>query len=99
MTLPIIITGQIGERRFIQFWGDVKVAGITSPYCLVEISDPPWPRLRIDRDCPTEWLGVALDAFVDFNEGILPDPTHTVTFQYSKPMFELIEGSADAHVA
>lgn len=94
MTSPIVIsgtTGALNERRFCQFWGPYKIAGREQDECLASMSTS--EGLRIDAQCPQEWLAAVWDAFTFILAGGVPASTHTVRWNFGRPTFTLIETS------
>lgn len=92
MTAPIIIAGITGAetttpRRYVQFWGLAKVAGIQSMECLAEAADPDVTSLYIRNLCPPDWFPTIFAAFKKTMAGQPVEPTHTVAWGYGGPTF------------
>lgn len=90
MSAPIIIsgtTGELGERRFCQFWGPFKVAGQVSTECLASMEATLGPALSINPQCPVEWHAHVWEAFELLAAGGMPEATHSIEWHFSKPTF------------
>ncbi|MCA0217945.1 MAG: hypothetical protein LCH43_11395 [Actinobacteria bacterium] len=93
MSEPIIIsgtTGELGERRFCQFWGPFKVAGQETVECLASMESTVGAALTVNPQCPVEWHGQVWQAFELLVAGGIPEATHSVEWHFSTPRFTLI---------
>jgi len=89
---PIILAGRLpGAYRtatYAQFWGETKVAGITSAACLVSMEGTSrGVRMLVHEEMPSEWLPAALEAYALLGRGEVPQPTHDVDWVFSQPVF------------
>lgn len=91
---PIIVSGTTGSgTRFVQFWGEEKVAGRVAQMCAAEMNLGAEfaPRLlMIAQQCPAEWVPVVLEVFERFRAGEVVEGTHTVAWEFGKPTFEAV---------
>ncbi len=98
MSAPIIISGTTGSgTRFVQFWGQMKIAGQTSNVCQAEMNlgHEFAPRLlTIAQECPSEWIDTVLATFARFRAGEAIKATHTAQWDWGKPTFVPIGESA-----
>lgn len=92
MTAPIIIsgtTGEFNERRFCQFWGETKMAGVLGLQCLAA-TDSSTGGLQLNALCPTEWHEQVWLAFRIVRDGGIPVATHAGVYNFGKPTFTAI---------
>jgi hypothetical protein len=100
MNPPIVIsgtTGELGERRYCQFWGPVRIAGLERDECLASMANS--EGLAINRECPQAWLADIWSAFTLILAGGLPEATHTVVWTFGRPTFTLIPNPVAADAA
>lgn len=94
MSAPMVLSGTTGSgTRFVQFWGEEKVAGRVAQMCAAEMNlgGEFAPRqLVIAQQCPPEWVPVVLEVFERFRAGETVDATHTVAWKFGKPTFTAV---------
>lgn len=91
---PIVLAGDLPEGRgsYVQFWGDVAVAGMQKKECLVSVDiKPVGVALSIHPETPAAWVPDALAAYEGARRGALPTPTHTVEWLFSAPLFLAVD--------
>lgn len=74
--------------RSVQFWGAGKVAGFPGIYEFAGMSTSNVSHaFYITHGCPELVADQAWHVYGDFVDGIMPTPTHTVSWQFGKPEF------------
>jgi hypothetical protein len=84
MTAPMIVAGTTGETRiYCQFWGEWKTPARDIRIVDFAQMDDSDLGLRINVDCPREWLDIIWAAYLEVVSGIVPTPTHTISFAFN----------------
>lgn len=78
---------------YAQFWGPSKVAGIVSDGCWAWMNsvDVGSFAFGVSHDCPDDLIPEVLEAWAAFRAGDLPEPTHTVEWRFSRPIFHPVQ--------
>jgi hypothetical protein len=92
MSEPIIISGATsGDRIFCQFWGEWKDPANKVRTVDFATMDNKTDGLRINGECPDLWLDRIWVAYMQVLAGVVPRPTHTITFdRHSQMIFNEI---------
>jgi len=85
----MVIVDDREEVKSVQFWGAGRVAGFAGIYELAGMSTSNVSHaFYITHGCPESVADQAWAVYLDFaRDGIMPTPTHTVSWQFGKPDF------------
>lgn len=84
----MVVVDDRDTTRSVQFWGAGKVAGFPGIYEFAAMSDSHVShQFYITHACTEEVAGQAWDVYLEFMRGVLPAPTHRVSWGFGKPEF------------
>lgn len=88
---PVIVSGTTDTgMRYAQLWDDefkVLPSLPAAPYCMAWMRTGDSQMFGLSSSCPTPWIDVALRMFETFRRGDSPTPTHTVEWEFGRPVF------------
>ena len=98
-TPPVIVAGttDVG-MRYVQVWDlehQVFASMPPAPMAMATMQSGTSQMLGISSECPPSWVDLALRLFADFRAGKETRPTHTLTWEFGRPILTVVEPPAE----